>query len=89
MDIIGASHPFFRSAIRRKVIVATCLVWTLVEWIYGDPFWGIVSSGIFVLATHDLLWAYNKNHGVQTSLENKVLPENPAVPDARDLDAKS
>ncbi len=69
MDIIGASHPFFRPAIRRYVVVATCLIWTIVEWSFGEPFWGMISLGVFGLAAYELLWTYDARHG--SKLENK------------------
>jgi hypothetical protein len=63
MDIIGASHPFFKPAIRRYVVVATCLFWTILEWSFNQPFWGIISLGIFGLAAYELLWTYDEKHG--------------------------
>lgn len=71
MDIVGASHPFFKPLLRRYVIVATSLIWTIIEWMYGDPFWGILSSGMFALCAHDLLWAYERNHGSKATPEGK------------------
>ena len=50
MDIIGASHPYFRPAIRRYAVVATCAIWAIVEWSFGDPFWGIIATGVLGLA---------------------------------------
>lgn len=63
MDIIGASHPFFRPATRRYVVVATCLIWAIVEWTFGDPFWGIISTGVLGLAAYELIWTYDERHG--------------------------
>jgi hypothetical protein len=63
MDIIGASHPFFRPAIRRYVVVAICAIWSSTEWYFGDAFWGIISSGLLALAAYDLLWTYDQKHG--------------------------
>ncbi|MGL4488551.1 MAG: DUF3329 domain-containing protein [Rhizobiaceae bacterium] len=74
MDIIGASHPFFRPAVRRYSVVAVCLIWTAVEWTFGDAFWGIISGGIFGLAAYELLWTYDERHGAKTESKD-VSPD--------------
>jgi hypothetical protein len=77
MDIIGASHPFFKPAIRRYVVVATCLIWAVVEWSIGDPFWGIIATGIWGLAAYELLWTYDARHGNAPALKDSKPDAKP------------
>jgi hypothetical protein len=70
MDIIGASHPFFKPPVRRYVLVATCLIWTILEWSFNQPFWGLISLGLFCLAAYELILTYDKRHGNKSANED-------------------
>lgn len=37
---------FFRPLWRRVAATAFCVLWSIVEWVTGNPFWGMVSAGI-------------------------------------------
>ena len=58
MNIIGAEHPFFVKPVRRYVTVAVCVIWSVTEWIYGDPFWGVLTTGLAGLAAWQLIIDY-------------------------------
>ena len=58
MDLIGAKHPFWKVAWRRYATVGSAAAWSVVEWVYGDPFWGVLFTGIAGLAFYELIWKY-------------------------------
>ncbi len=74
MNIIGAEHPFFEKPVRRYATVAVCLSWAIMEWVIGDAFWGVLTTGLTGLAAWQLIIDY------------KPKPENAAV--KSDSDAK-
>lgn len=53
MRALNVDHPFLRPMWRRIVIVLLCLVWSVVEWTAGSPFWAVLASALTVYA----LWA--------------------------------
>ena len=59
MDLIGAKHPFYRVAWRRYATVATAVLWALSEWfLASSPFWGLIATGVAVLAGYELIYSY-------------------------------
>ena len=38
-------HPFFRPLWRRVAVVAVCVVWAILEFATGEPFWGTIAFG--------------------------------------------
>ena len=58
MNIIGAEHPFFEKPIRRYATVAVCVTWAIMEWVYGDAFWGVLTTGLSGLAAWQLIIDY-------------------------------
>jgi hypothetical protein len=40
-----SNHPFFRPLWRRIAVVAACLIWAIVEFVTGEPFWGVIALG--------------------------------------------
>jgi hypothetical protein len=77
MNIIGAEHPFFRPAIRRYTAVGTCVIWTIIEWSYGDPFWGVLSSGLAGLSAYELILTYDQKYGSKSVDKDKTPDAKP------------
>ncbi|NKW71634.1 DUF3329 domain-containing protein [Rhodobacteraceae bacterium R_SAG10] len=50
MSILDLRQPFFLPIWRRVALVAVCLGWSLVEFVTGAPFWGVLfgALGIYV-----------------------------------------
>jgi len=46
MRLIDPSHPFFRPAWRRAILVAAPFGWAAVEWSYGNVVWAYLSAAI-------------------------------------------
>ncbi|MBQ2262498.1 MAG: hypothetical protein II336_14150 [Loktanella sp.] len=46
MRLIDPSHPFFRPAWRRYLVVAAPLIWAGVEWSLGNILWGSIFAAI-------------------------------------------
>ena len=52
MSFFDIQIDFFRPLWRRVLTVAFCLVWAVVEFVNGAPFWGVLFSGMGVYALH-------------------------------------
>ncbi len=57
MRLIDPSHPFFRPAWRRYVIVALPFIWAGVELSYGSEVWAYLSAAIGGYLAWNLIWA--------------------------------
>ena len=55
--------PFFRPMWRRVVTVAFIATWTVIELLYGNPWWALLAAGIGVYAGYVLFFDYG-NDGV-------------------------
>lgn len=44
MQLIDPNHPAYRRLWVRIAIVAVCFAWATVEFVTGDPFWGVISG---------------------------------------------
>lgn len=40
-----SEHPFFRPLWRRVAVVAVCVIWSIIEFATGTPFWGVIALG--------------------------------------------
>jgi hypothetical protein len=49
-----SEHPFFRPLWRRVAIVAVCVIWSVIEFATGAPFWGAIALGFAAYA----VWQY-------------------------------
>jgi len=58
MRLIDPSHPFFRPAWRRYVIVALPFLWAGVEFTYGSEVWSYLSAAIGGYLAWNLIWAW-------------------------------
>jgi hypothetical protein len=38
-------NPFFRPLWRRVTVVAVCVIWSVIEFATGTPFWGVIALG--------------------------------------------
>ncbi len=39
-------HPFFRPLWRRVLVVAICFGWAIVELVFANPTWALISAAI-------------------------------------------
>lgn len=60
MQLIDPSHPAYRHVWVRALIVAVCLGWSALEFIGGDPFWGVLSGAAGIYAFYMLFWTYKQ-----------------------------
>ncbi|MEX2691660.1 hypothetical protein [Rhizobium mongolense] len=58
MQLIDPNHPAYRRVWVRALIVGLCLGWAALEFITGDPFWGVLSAGAGVYAFYMLFWTF-------------------------------
>jgi hypothetical protein len=58
MDLVGAKHPFWTVAWRRYATVGSAGAWSVFEWVMGDPFWGVLFTGMTALAAWELIIKY-------------------------------
>jgi hypothetical protein len=59
MQLIDPNHPAYRRLWVRVAIVAVCFGWAVVEFITGDPFWGMLAGGAGAYAFYTLFWTFN------------------------------
>lgn len=58
MQLLDPSHPFFTPLWRRIAVVATCAIWTVVEFTVGTPIWGAGVAALGAFAAWKLLITY-------------------------------
>jgi hypothetical protein len=58
LNIIGPEHPFFEKPAARYGTVAVCASWAIMEWAFGGPFWGVLTTGLTGLAAWQLIIDY-------------------------------
>ncbi|WP_064705858.1 hypothetical protein [Rhizobium bangladeshense] len=59
MQLIDPNHPAYRRLCVRIAIVAVCFAWATVEFVTGDPFWGVISGGAGAYALYVLFWTFD------------------------------
>lgn len=59
MQLIDPNHPAYRRLWVRIAIVAVCFAWATVEFVTGDPFWGVISGGAGAYALYVLFWTFD------------------------------
>jgi len=55
-SLFDLQQDFFLPVWRRVALVAFCLGWSVVEFITGAPFWGIIFGGMGVFAAWQLFF---------------------------------
>jgi len=45
MTIDERDRKFFQPVWRRVLVISLLSVWTAVEWLTGNPFWGTLTTG--------------------------------------------
>ncbi|RUW58530.1 DUF3329 domain-containing protein [Mesorhizobium sp. M7A.F.Ca.US.008.03.1.1] len=53
-----SEHPFFRPLWRRVAIVAVCVIWSIIEFATGTPFWGMIALGFAGYAVWQFFYLY-------------------------------
>ena len=48
------NHPFFKPLWIRILVTGACLVWGIVEFIIGEPLWGVLFCGLGAMAAYGL-----------------------------------
>ncbi|BCH13550.1 MULTISPECIES: DUF3329 domain-containing protein [unclassified Mesorhizobium] len=66
-----SEHPFFRPLWRRVAIVAVCLVWSVVEFATGAPFWGTIALGFAFYAVWQFFYLYKPADGSKGSADTE------------------
>ncbi|MBZ9997001.1 DUF3329 domain-containing protein [Mesorhizobium sp. BH1-1-4] len=51
-------HPFFRPLWRRIAVVAVCVIWSIIEFASGTPFWGVIALGFAGYAVWQFFYLY-------------------------------
>lgn len=54
-----SEHPFFKPLWRRVAIVAVCMVWAIIEFATGAPFWGTIALGFAGYGVYQFFVIYN------------------------------
>ena len=62
-------HPFFRPLWRRVAVVAVCVIWSIIEFATGTPFWGVIALGFAGYAVWQFFYLY------KPADENKAAAE--------------
>lgn len=65
LKLLDLSHPFFKPLWRRIAIVATCVIWTGVEFYYGTPMWGMLFAGLGALCIWQFFFDFNPRDEVE------------------------
>ena len=53
-----SEHPFFRPLWRRVAVVAVCVIWSIIEFATGTPFWGVIALGFAGYAVWQFFYLY-------------------------------
>ena len=53
-----SEHPFFRPLWRRVAVVAVCVIWSIIEFATGTPFWGVIAIGFAGYAVGQFFYLY-------------------------------
>ena len=56
-------HPFFRPLWRRVAVVAVCVIWAIIEFASGTPFWGVIALGFAAYAVWQFFYLYKPVDG--------------------------
>jgi len=59
MQLIDPNHPAYRHLWVRILIVAVCFGWAGLEFIGGDPFWGVLAGGAGAYSFYMLIWTFD------------------------------
>jgi hypothetical protein len=49
MKLLDLNHPSFKPVWVRVAVVVVCAVWSVVEMVNGNAFWGIAFAGLAVI----------------------------------------
>ncbi|QKC93704.1 DUF3329 domain-containing protein [Mesorhizobium sp. NZP2298] len=64
-----SEHPFFRPLWRRVAVVAVCVIWSIIEFATGTPFWGVLALGFAGYGVWQFFYLY------KPAEENKATAE--------------
>ena len=68
-------HPFFRPLWRRIAVVAVCVIWAIIEFASGTPFWGVIALGFAAYAVWQFFYLYKRVDGAKPPVEPKTGAE--------------
>ena len=54
-----ADHPFYRPLWVRICLVGVLVLWSILEWTYQEPFWGILTAAAAAWAIWTFLVQYD------------------------------
>lgn len=52
-QLIDRDHPIYRPFWVRLFIVVLTLIWTIFEFLYGEPFWGVIVGAVCLLSVYE------------------------------------
>lgn len=65
LKLLDLSHPFFKPLWRRIAIVAICIIWAVVEFVYGIPLLGTLFAGLGALCIWQFFFDFNPRDDVE------------------------
>ncbi|TIX20955.1 DUF3329 domain-containing protein [Mesorhizobium sp.] len=66
-----SEHPFFRPMWRRVAVVAVCIIWSIIEFATGTPFWGMIALGFAGYAVWQFFYLYKSVDEAKPPVEPK------------------
>ena len=55
----NVQSAFFVPVWRRVLVVAICTLWTIVEFVNGDPFWAFLIGAVAMYCAHQFFIAFD------------------------------
>lgn len=54
---------WFRPLWKRVAVTAFAAVWSALEWYWNEPFWGLLTAGIFAFCIFSFFLTFPKDRG--------------------------
>lgn len=70
MKLLDLSHPFFKPLWIRIAIVATCIFWAIIEFIYGTPLWAMLFAGLGAVCVWSFFFDFNPRDEIEKPKDN-------------------
>jgi hypothetical protein len=65
------NHPFFKPLWIRILVTGACLVWGIIEFMSGAPFWGVLFCGLGAMAAYGLFVTFDPDKVEETEKEDQ------------------
>ncbi|MAF16356.1 MAG: hypothetical protein CMG93_10275 [Marinomonas sp.] len=60
-----AEQNFFRPKWRRVAITIFCAGWSALEWLTGNPFWGVIFTAMFFYCLWKYWYTFDENSSAE------------------------